>query len=111
MSDATYMKEYISYKLLASLGVPTLEYPYTHITVNGEELGLYLAVEPIEEEFIARNYGSTDGNLYKPESDSVAVGENKNNDDTGNNKTNLNQTDVNESQNTSNNTQVPSDLI
>ncbi len=110
MSDATYMKEYISYKLLASLGVPTPECAYAHITINGEEWGLYLAVEPIEEEFIARNYGSTDGNLYKPESDSVAVGENKNTDDTDNNKTNLNQTDVNESQNTSDNTQVPSDI-
>ncbi|WP_370831740.1 CotH kinase family protein [Clostridium sp.] len=84
MSDATYMKEYLSYKLLASLGVPTPECAYAHITVNGEEWGLYLAVEPIEEEFIARNYGSTDGNLYKPESDSVAVGENKNTDDYGN---------------------------
>jgi len=110
MSDATYMKEYLSYKLLASLGVPTPECAYAHITVNGEEWGLYLAVEPIEEEFIARNYGSTDGNLYKPESDSVAVGENKNNDDTSNNKTNLNQTNGNESQNTSDNTQVPSDI-
>lgn len=110
MSDATYMKEYLSYKLLASLGVPTPECAYAHITINGEEWGLYLAVEPIEEEFIARNYGSTDGNLYKPESDSVAVGENKNTDDTDNNKTNLNQTDVNESQNTSDNTQVPSDI-
>ena len=81
MSDATYMKEYLSYKLLESLGVPTPECAYAHITVNGEEWGLYLAVEPIEEEFIARNYGSTDGNLYKPESDSVAMGNKDNQND------------------------------
>ncbi|MBX9136492.1 MULTISPECIES: CotH kinase family protein [unclassified Clostridium] len=77
MSDATYMREYLSYKLLDSLGVPTPACSYANITVNGEEWGLYLAVEPVEEEFIERNYGSTDGNLYKPESDSVAVGGNK----------------------------------
>ena len=100
-ADATYMKEYLSYKLLDSLGVPTPECAYAHITVNGEEWGLYLAVEPIEEEFIARNYGSTDGNLYKPESDSVAVGGNK--DDTDSN----NKSDFQVSEN--NNTQMPSD--
>lgn len=82
MSDATYMKEYLSYKLLDSLGVPTPACSYANITVNGEEWGLYLAVEPVEEEFIERNYGSIDGNLYKPESDSVAVGGNKDKDST-----------------------------
>ena len=53
---------------------------YAHITVNGEEWGLYLAVEPIEEEFIERNYGSIDGNLYKPESNNVAIGDKDNNE-------------------------------
>ena len=110
ISDATYMKEYLSYKLLDSLGVPTPECAYAHITVNGEEWGLYLAVEPIEKEFIARNYGSTDDNLYKPESDSVAVGENKNNDDAGNNKPDFTPTEVNQSQDTSSDSQMPPDM-
>lgn len=80
MSDTTSMKEYLSYKLLDSLGIPTPACSYAHITVNGEEWGLYLAVEPIEEEFIERNYGSIDGNLYKPESDNVAIGDKDNNE-------------------------------
>lgn len=80
MSDTTSMKEYLSYKLLDSLGIPTPACSYAHITVNGEEWGLYLAVEPIEEEFIERNYGSIDGNLYKPESDNVAMGDKDNNE-------------------------------
>ena len=80
ISDTTSMKEYLSYKLLDSLGIPTPACSYAHITVNGEEWGLYLAVEPIEEEFIERNYGSIDGNLYKPESDNVAMGDKDNNE-------------------------------
>lgn len=103
MDDATYMKEYLSYKLLESLGVPTPECAYAHITVNGEEWGLYLAVEPIEEEFIARNYGSTDGNLYKPESDSVAMG-NKDNQNDMKDKTDFNPKQIDQSQDSSNNT-------
>lgn len=103
MADATYMKEYLSYKLLESLGVPTPECAYAHITVNGEEWGLYLAVEPIEEEFIARNYGSTDGNLYKPESDSVAMG-NKDNQNDMKDKTDFNPKQIDQFQDSSNNT-------
>lgn len=103
MSDPTYMKEYLSYKLLDSLGVPTPECAYAHITVNGEEWGLYLAVEPIEEEFIARNYGSTNGNLYKPESDSVAMGDKDNKNDMRD-KNDFNPKQIGQSQDSNNNT-------
>lgn len=75
MSDATYMKEYLSYDLLSTMGIATPAYAFANITVNGKPWGLYIAVEPIEEEFIERYYGSISGNLYKPESDSVAVGD------------------------------------
>lgn len=71
MSDATYMKEYLSYDLLEKMGVPTPAFAFTNIKVNGEEWGLYFAVEVIEEEFIERNYGSLSGNLYKPEGNEI----------------------------------------
>lgn len=66
--DATYMKEYLSYDMLSAMGVVTPLYSYAHLTVNGEEWGLYLAVECIEESFAQRNYGSDYGALYKVES-------------------------------------------
>ena len=71
ISDATYMKEYLSYDLLDKMGVPTPAFAFTNITLNGEEWGLYFAVEVIEEEFIERNYGSLSGNLYKPEGNEI----------------------------------------
>ncbi|MDD3267893.1 MAG: CotH kinase family protein [Syntrophomonadaceae bacterium] len=66
-SDPSYMREYLSYSLLDEMGVPTPAYSYANIYVNGELLGLYLAVEGIEESFLTRYYGSNYGNLYKPE--------------------------------------------
>lgn len=39
-----------------------------YITVNGEDWGLYLAVEAVEDSFLKRNYGSNHGELYKPDS-------------------------------------------
>ncbi|TEB10415.1 Inner spore coat protein H [Pelotomaculum sp. FP] len=65
--DKTYMKEYIAYDLFDSMGVVTPKYAYANITVNGEPWGLYLAVEVMEESFVERNYGSTEGRLYRPE--------------------------------------------
>ena len=67
ISDATYMKEYLSYDILNSIGVDTPLYSYVNISVNDENWGLYLAVESIEESFLERNYGTTSGKLYKPE--------------------------------------------
>lgn len=68
ISDYTYMKEYLSYELFSKTGIPTPACSYANIKINGEEWGLYLAVEVIEESFIERYFGSVDGNLYKPES-------------------------------------------
>ncbi|MDV4150550.1 CotH kinase family protein [Clostridium sp. AL.422] len=79
MSDATYMKEYLSYDLLEKMGVPTPAFAFTNIKINGEEWGLYFAVEVIEEEFIERNYGSLSGNLYKPEGNGIGDMGNKEN--------------------------------
>lgn len=67
MSDATYMKEYLSYDLFAKMGVVTPVYSYANITVNGNPWGLYLMVESGEDSFLQRNFGSDPGKLYKPE--------------------------------------------
>ncbi len=65
-ADATYMKEYISYDLHTRMGVPTPLFSYADLKINGQLRGLYLAVEDIEESFILRNFGKTEGQLYKP---------------------------------------------
>lgn len=67
ISDATYMKEAISYDIYNFLGIATPEYSYTDIKINGSDWGLYLGVEVIDERFIEKNYGEISGNLYKPE--------------------------------------------
>ncbi len=67
MSDATYMKEYISYDIYEKMGIATPLFAFTNINVNNEPWGLYLAVEVTEENFLNRNFGTDYGNLYKPE--------------------------------------------
>ncbi len=68
IQDNTYMKDYLAYRMMGDFGVAAPLCSYTYITVNGQDWGLYLAVEGVEESFLARNYGKNYGNLYKPDS-------------------------------------------
>ena len=68
IQDNTYMKDYLAYTLMAGFGADSPLCSFVYITVNGENWGLYLAVEGIEESFLQRNYGSQYGELYKPDS-------------------------------------------
>lgn len=68
IQDNTYMKDYLAYQMMNEIGVASPLCSYVYITVNGEDWGLYLAVEGVEESFLQRNYGSGYGELYKPDS-------------------------------------------
>lgn len=74
IQDNTYMKDCLSYTLMNDFGVDAPLCSYVDITVNGEDWGLYLAVEAIEESFLKRNYGSNYGEVYKPDSMSFGGG-------------------------------------
>lgn len=67
-SDATMMKEAICYDMFAFLGADASLYNYAKVSINGEYYGVYLALEPVEESFAMRNYGTNYGELYKPDS-------------------------------------------
>lgn len=68
IQDATMMKDYLTYTMMNEFGVRSSLCSYVYVTVNGEDWGLYLAVEGVEESFLERNYGSDYGELYKPDS-------------------------------------------
>ena len=74
IQDNTYMKDYLTYQMMREFGADAPLCSYVYITVNGEDWGLYLAVEGVEEAFLERNYGSGYGELYKPDSMSMGGG-------------------------------------
>ncbi len=74
IQDNTYMKDYLTYQMMGYFGVDAPLCSYVYITVNGEDWGLYLAVEGVEEAFLERNYGNDYGELYKPDSQSMGGG-------------------------------------
>ncbi|MFC5471365.1 CotH kinase family protein [Cohnella suwonensis] len=74
-SDATYMREFLTYELAESMGLPTPKYSYVNVYVNGELYGFYLAIEQVGDAYLERNFGNSYGALYKAEfNGSGAVG-------------------------------------
>lgn len=72
--DSSYLKNMISYDMMRQMGVPTPLCSYTAIYLNGEYVGLYVAMESVDESFAVRNFGYDYGQLYKPEQfDAAAI--------------------------------------
>lgn len=68
ISDASYMKEYLSYDIMSYIGVDAPLFSFANINVNGKAWGLYLAVEDIDSGYLARAKND-EGEIYKPNND------------------------------------------
>lgn len=68
VQDDSAMRDYLAYRMMGEFGVAAPLCSYIYITVNGEDWGLFLAVEAIEDSFLQRNFGLYYGELYKPDS-------------------------------------------
>ena len=65
--DNSYLKTYMVYDMMTFMEVPAPLCSYAWVTVNGQDWGLFLAVEEPEEAFARRNFGKHYGKLYKPD--------------------------------------------
>jgi len=68
LGDSSYMKEYLSFDLMRSIGVDTPLFDFADISVNGEKWGLYLAIEAYDDSYMTRVFGDASGNLYNVKS-------------------------------------------
>ncbi len=69
-ADATYMKDYLSYEIFRAAGVEAPLTSYVFVYINGEEFGLYIAIEEIGDSYLQRTNDS-EGELYKPETEQL----------------------------------------
>ncbi len=72
-SDASYMREYLSYKIMGEAGLEVPLSSFVEVTINGELYGVYLMVEAIEDSYLNRAFGENEGNLYKQEQGSTLI--------------------------------------
>ncbi len=63
--DPTKLREAAAYQFFEMLGVPAPRHGFAHLTINGDDYGLYGLVETLDEHFLARAFpDDRDGNLY-----------------------------------------------
>ncbi|MCA9708359.1 MAG: CotH kinase family protein, partial [Myxococcales bacterium] len=63
--DASMLREWLSFRVFRELGAPAPRAGYAQVWVNDQEYGLYLNIEPYDDEFLERVYDDPDGNLYE----------------------------------------------
>ena len=73
--DNSMMREWVSYRIFRALGVPAPRTGYAEVWINGEPYGLYLNIEPYDDEFLERVYADPSGNLYESEGGSSVDGD------------------------------------
>jgi hypothetical protein len=65
-TDATMMREWLSWELMRALGMVVPETRYTRLSVNGADSGLFLRIEWIDPGLFARAGLGADGDFYHP---------------------------------------------
>jgi hypothetical protein len=63
--DPSLVHTCLAYEIMASAGVPAPRCHFAHVTVNGEDLGVYAHVESIRKPFLRRHFPDDSGHLYE----------------------------------------------
>ena len=63
--DPSYVNQCIGYDLFRAAGVPAPRCNFANVTVNGENLGLYVHVESVKKPYLRQYFASDEGNLYE----------------------------------------------
>ena len=61
--DPSGVKESVTMRLFARLGVPAPRESFARLYVNNQLIGLYAIVEAIDKDLLARVFGTVDGNV------------------------------------------------
>jgi hypothetical protein len=64
-ADVCAIRESLACSLFLRAGVPAARTRPVRVTINGRELGIYLAVEAMNKDFLRRHFGNDSGDLYE----------------------------------------------
>ena len=63
--DKAQVSQLLTYQLFRDAGVHAPRSNFAHVTVNGDDLGIYTNVESVKKPFLKRSFGNKIGNLYE----------------------------------------------
>ncbi len=65
IQDDSYVRQCLSYELFEKAGIPSPHCNFAHLSVNGQDFGVYVNLEPMKKAFIKQRFGEPLGNLYE----------------------------------------------
>ena len=65
LQDPGYVNTCLGYRIFQDAGLPAPRCNFALVTVNGLDLGVYVHVEAVKKDFLARHFESADGDLYE----------------------------------------------
>jgi len=65
LQDPSYLRQCLGYALFEAAGIPSPRCGFARVTVNGEDLGLYVLVEAVDKDFLRARYDDPNGNMYE----------------------------------------------
>ena len=65
--DTGLVGEHLTYEVYRRAGIAAPMTAHAHVTINGNDSGIYVIREPINRDFLTRNFGSafSNGNVYE----------------------------------------------
>ena len=63
--DPSLIRQYLAYEVFRRAEVPAPRCSFAQVVVNGKDLGIYTALEPINATFLQKHFTRADGNLYE----------------------------------------------
>ncbi len=63
--DPSYLRQCLAYDMFRAAGVPAPRCNFAHITLNGDDLGLFVHVESLDKEFLEKNFDDASGKMYE----------------------------------------------
>jgi hypothetical protein len=64
-ADPSYARTCLGYAMFTAAGIAAPRCTYAHVVVNGQDLGPYVVIDEVQEQFLARHFERADGNLYE----------------------------------------------
>jgi spore coat protein H len=65
LSDPTYLHQCLAYRLFVRAGFPASRCGFAQVTVNGQDFGTYVNVEPVKKPFLRAHFSDASGDLYE----------------------------------------------
>ncbi len=65
VQDPAMIRQCLTYKFFRDAGLPAPRCNMARVSMNGDDLGIYVNVEPVKKKFLRENFSDDEGDLYE----------------------------------------------